>query len=200
MGDLYLIASDMASYPEGKEKESIKESIAAIKKNIEYINKIIQDLQDYAKSHKPNMQEVNLEEIFQRLFTETDFPENVEAKYCVEEEAKEIVADPALVERIIRNLVINAIQAMPEGGKLEIQSRRENGEVILTVEDSGVGIPADCRDKLFTPLFTTKSKGQGFGLAVVKRVAEALDGTVTFETEEGKGSKFIVRLPIVKNT
>jgi signal transduction histidine kinase len=64
MGDLYLIASDVASIPEGEEKESIKESIAAIKKNIDHINKIIQDLQDYAKTHKPDVREVNLEEIF----------------------------------------------------------------------------------------------------------------------------------------
>jgi PAS domain S-box-containing protein len=198
MGDLYLIASDVVSFPESEEKESIKESTAAIRKNIAYINKIIQDLQDYAKSHKPDLRRVDLEEIIQKLFVETDFPENVDAKYCVEEEAKEIVADPALVERILSNLVINAVQAMPEGGKLDIQSRRENGEVVLTVEDSGVGIPADCRGKLFTPLFTTKAKGQGFGLAVVKRMTEALEGTVTFESEEGKRTKFIVRLPCTK--
>jgi PAS domain S-box-containing protein len=198
MGDLYLIASDVASFPEGEEKENITESIAAIRKNIDYINKIIQDLQDYAKSPKPDLRRVNLEEIIQNLFVEIDFPESVDAKYCVEEEAREIVADTALVERIIRNLVINAVQAMPEGGKLDIQSRRENGEVVLTVEDSGIGIPADCKEKLFTPLFTTKAKGQGFGLAVVKRMTEALEGTVTFESEEGKGTKFIVRLPCTK--
>jgi PAS domain S-box-containing protein len=198
MGDLYLIASDVASIPEGEEKESIKESIAAIRKNIDYINKIVQDLQDYAKSHKPDLREVVLEEVFQRLLLETEFPENVDAEYSVEEEAREIVADPVLVERIIRNLVINAIQAMPDGGKLEIQSRQENGDVVISVQDSGVGVPEDAKDKLFTPLFTTKAKGQGFGLPVVKRLTEALGGTVTFESEEGKGTKFTVHLPIAK--
>ena len=198
VGNLYLITSDVDSFPEGEEKESVKESIAAIEKNIDYINKIIQDLQDYAKSLKPYMKVVNLEEILQRLFVETEFPEKVEAKYCVEETAREISVDPAFLERIIRNLVLNAVQAMPEGGKLEIQSRRENGELVLTVEDSGVGIPADCREQLFKPLFTTKAKGQGFGLAVVKRMTEALGGTVTFESEERKGTKFTVRLPTAK--
>jgi signal transduction histidine kinase len=58
-----------------------------------------------------------------------------------------------------------------------------------------VGIPDEVKDKLFTPLFTTKSKGQGFGLAVVKRMTEALGGTVTFESQVGKGTAFIIRLP-----
>jgi two-component system nitrogen regulation sensor histidine kinase NtrY len=66
---------------------------------------------------------------------------------------------------------------------------------LITVKDTGVGIPEDVKLKLFTPMMTTKSKGQGFGLAVVKRMTEGLGGTVTFESQEGKGTTFIVRLP-----
>jgi signal transduction histidine kinase len=88
---------------------------------------------------------------------------------------------------------------MPNGGTLIFNAKHENGSVTIKVEDTGVGISEEARDKLFTPLFTTKSKGQGFGLAVVKRLTEALGGTVTFESEEGKGSKFIIRLPSIKN-
>jgi signal transduction histidine kinase len=66
---------------------------------------------------------------------------------------------------------------------------------IVTVDDTGVGIPVEVRSKLFLPLFTTKSKGQGFGLAVVKRLTETMGGTVTFESEVGKGTKFILSLP-----
>ena len=84
---------------------------------------------------------------------------------------------------------------MPNGGKLTINAQREIDDIVITVGDTGVGIPEVARDKLFTPLFTTKSKGQGFGLAVVKRLTEALDGTVTFESQQGKGTKFIVKLP-----
>jgi signal transduction histidine kinase len=84
---------------------------------------------------------------------------------------------------------------MPKGGKLTIQAYKEANDSIITVEDTGASIPDEVKDKLFTPLFTTKSKGQGFGLAVVKRMTEALGGTVTFESQQGKGTKFIVRLP-----
>ena len=96
------------------------------------------------------------------------------------------------------NLVNNAVQAMPKGGKLIIHAFKEGRDVLLTVKDTGVGIPEAVRGKLFTPMFTTKSKGQGFGLAVIKRMTEALGGTVSFESQEGKGTTFIIRLPSPK--
>ena len=195
VGDLYLIAFDVASMPEGEKKESIKESIGAIRKSVEYVDKIVQDLQYFAKPLKPSIQKTDFEEICQEVLLGNSFPENIDVKYVVEDEAKDIVADPALLKRILGNLVDNAVQAMPDGGKLEIRALRDLNDVVVTVEDSGVGVPEEAKSKLFTPLFTTKSKGQGFGLAVVKRLTEALGGTVTFESEKGKGTKFTVRLP-----
>ena len=93
------------------------------------------------------------------------------------------------------NLVTNAVQAMPKGGELIIHAYKEGKDVIIAVKDTGVGIPEAVKSKLFTPMFTTKSKGQGFGLAVIKRMTEALGGTVTFESQEGKGTIFKIRLP-----
>jgi signal transduction histidine kinase len=105
------------------------------------------------------------------------------------------MADPDILKRLLGNLVTNAVQAMPQGGNLSINGYLEAKDVVISVEDTGVGIPEEVRSKLFTPLFTTKSMGQGFGLAVVKRMTEALGGSVTFESELGKGTKFIIRLP-----
>ena len=84
---------------------------------------------------------------------------------------------------------------MPNGGELTLMRTQEASDIVITVQDTGVGIPEEVKPKLFTPLFTTKSKGQGLGLAVVKRMTEALNGTVTFESKEGNGTTFIVRLP-----
>jgi signal transduction histidine kinase len=113
----------------------------------------------------------------------------------VENDSKKFVADGDLLKWILGNLVTNAVQAMPEGGKLSVHARREGDDYVITVKDTGMGIPEEARSKLFTPLFTTKSKGQGFGLAVVKRMTDALGGTVTFESQKGNGTTFMVRLP-----
>ena len=89
---------------------------------------------------------------------------------------------------------------MPKGGKLTTRANREGKDVVITVKDTGVGIPEAIKGKLFTPMFTTKSKGQGFGLPVIKRMTEALGGTVDFKSQEGEGTTFIVRLPQKKET
>jgi signal transduction histidine kinase len=87
---------------------------------------------------------------------------------------------------------------MPNGGKLNINTSTQQDQVSITVEDTGKGIPEEIKNKLFTPLVTTKAKGQGFGLAVIKRFTEALSGTVNFESQLDKGTKFTVNLPIKK--
>ncbi len=88
---------------------------------------------------------------------------------------------------------------MPNGGKLTIHIFEEANDIIISMKDKGVSIPETVKGKLFTPMFTTKSKGQGFGLPVVKRMVEALGGTVSFESQEGKGTTFTVRLPPPKS-
>lgn len=99
---------------------------------------------------------------------------------------------------MLTNSVTNAVQAMPYGGELYIQSCKEANDMIIAVENTSVGIPKSVQYKMFTLMFTTKSKGQGFGLPVVKRMTESLGGTVTFESQEGKGTAFIVGLPAKK--
>ena len=115
----------------------------------------------------------------------------------VEVEANLVLnTDTDYLKRIIDNLVNNAIQAMPNGGKLIIRgSEQDDGMATIVVQDTGVGILDKDKSNLFKPLFTTKAKGQGLGLAVVKRFVEALQGTITFESQEGKGTTFIIRLP-----
>ena len=198
IGEVYLADSELATLPDNEEKANIKESLELIKQNIEYINKIVLDLQDFAKPLSPCDEETNIEQMVQELLAKNGIPENIQTEARVETDARIVRADSAFMRRILGNLVSNAVQAMPKGGKLVVQAHKKRNDVVIDVIDSGIGIQEDARDKLFIPLFTTKSKGQGFGLAVVKRLTEALGGTVTFESEEGKGTKFAIRLPVAK--
>ena len=195
VSDVFLLKSDLMTMPEGNSKEGIKESLESIEKNADYINKIVADLQDFARPLNPIEEEANLKLIIDELLAKNGLPENVKVSVTIEEVASKFKADSTFISRIMYNLVNNAIQAMPKGGDLAIHAFQDKNDIVITVKDTGVGIPEGIKSKLFTPMFTTKSKGQGFGLVVIKRLTEALGGTVTFESQEGKGTIFTVRLP-----
>jgi signal transduction histidine kinase len=200
LSDVFLVKEYLALMQDSSEKNNIQESLTEIEKNIEYINKIVADLQDFARPLRPIVQNTDLDALIDDVLRKSLIPENIEISSHVSDGAKRIVADPDLLTRVLTNLIINAVQAMPEGGKLSVNAYREMEDVVVSVEDTGAGIPEEVKPKLFTPLFTTKSKGQGFGLAAVKRLIESLGGNVRFESQEGKGTKFILRLPQSKET
>ncbi len=191
--DVFLAKTELISVPDSEEKKNTLESLEEIEKNTDYINKIVQDLQDYARPLNPQAEEADIKLIIENLTK--NIPEKIKVSVKVEDVAKKISADSYYINRIMYNLVTNSVQAMPKGGKLTIQAYKEANDVVITVKDTGVGIPKEVQEKMFTPMFTTKSKGQGFGLPVVKRMTEALGGTVSFESQEGKGTTFTVRLP-----
>jgi PAS domain S-box-containing protein len=198
-GDVYLLKEELKGMPEREIKSSVEESLAGIEKNVDYINKIVADLQDFARPLNSHIEEVNLKLVIEDLLAKNVVPENVKVKVRVEAAVEKIMVDYTFISRIMVNLVNNAVQAMPKGGKLTIHAFKEANDVLITMEDTGVGIPEKVKDKLFAPMFTTKSKGQGFGLAVIKRMTEALGGKVTFESQEDKGTTFTVRLPSVES-
>ena len=200
IGDLYLVKEDLVSLPQSEEKQSIKDSLEAIEKSVDYVNKIVADLQDFAKPLNPHIEETDLNTILKDLLFKNGIPDNIKLKVKIAKETQTLTTDPAYMKRILGNLISNAVQAMPDGGRLTINATAKDDNTIITVQDTGIGIPEDAKPRLFQPLFTTKSKGQGFGLSVVKRMTEALGGTVTFESETGKGTKFIIQIPTKTTT
>ena len=99
------------------------------------------------------------------------------------------------MQRVFSNLITNAVQAMPNGGQLTINASKKGETALIMVEDTGLGISDENLPKLFTPLFTAKAKGQGFGLPVCKRMVAAHDGNITVMSKVGKGSTFTVEIP-----
>lgn len=195
-GETFLLKSDVDSLPESEVKESFKEGLGNIEESLSYIDKIVLDLQDYAKPPKPTLEEVAVEKIIQEVISTMDIPEGVQVTVLLEEGSLALRTDPTYMKRIITNLVSNAIQALANGGTISVKVKRNADKAVLSVEDTGQGIPFEVREKMFMPLVTTKPRGQGFGLAVVKKLTEALNGTVTFESELGKGTRFDVELPL----
>ena len=102
--------------------------------------------------------------------------------------------------RIITNLVKNAIQAIPENEpepKIEVKVYRENNNAKIIVKDNGVGISMENKNRIFEPKFTTKTSGMGLGLGIIKNIVENYHGTITFQSEKGNGTTFLVTLPII---
>ena len=104
-----------------------------------------------------------------------------------------VSADRLHVEQILTNLITNAVQAMPDGGTLTIAGREEPTGVVLSVTDTGIAIRPEDLPKIFQPLFTTKPKGIGLGLAVARDLADANRAVITVESTQGVGSRFAVR-------
>jgi signal transduction histidine kinase len=196
VGDLYLAKDEVASLPSGEAKQNLQESISCIEENLFYIDKIVADLQDYTKPLKPNKERVDVEKVIEEALLMVSIPKNLQVSILVKEDFPVLTVDFAMLKRALINLIQNAVQAMPSGGQLRIEAGKTVNHAFISVEDTGEGIPEEVKDKLFTPLFTTKSKGQGFGLAVVKRLVEVQDGKISFESQQGKGTTFTIQLPL----
>ena len=193
-GELYLARQELDVLPNSEARNNLRESIDTIQERLIYINKIIVDLQDYARAPAPNLKIVDLKKLVKTVVSEVPVPEIVNVSISIESDFPKLKADEVFLERILLNLIMNSLQAMPKGGNLTIKAVHEDNEAAISVIDTGTGISDDAKKNLFAPLFTTKSKGQGFGLAVVKKLTEAMDGTISFEGEShasaGKGAKY----------
>ena len=193
-GEVYLIRTDLDSITDPEAKQQIVESLDSVDEDISYINKIVADLQDYSRKLTPETKQINLNQQLCELLKTINLPKKIHLTLNIPPETK-LAADPTFLQRILTNLVNNAVQAMPEGGDLTIEGAQEDNTTAITITDTGVGIPPEVQTKIFTPMFTTKAKGQGLGLAVVKRLIEAQGGTISFQSQPGKGTTFTVRLP-----
>jgi len=123
----------------------------------------------------------------------------VELRYDLEPGEPQVLADHNQMEQVFLNLMLNAIQAMPEGGTLTLRSRCDGGQVVAEVADTGQGIPAEIRERIFDPFFTTREVGEGtgLGLSVSDSIVAAHGGRITVESVMGRGSTFRVILDTI---
>jgi signal transduction histidine kinase len=172
-----------------------KEMLEVIDNAIDRANKIINDLLDYSREIRLDLTECSPHSLLKETLSIIQIPSNVKITDHTSDEPK-IKADADKIVRVLINLIKNAVDVMPDGGTLEVRSTTTNGNVDIAVADTGKGIPEAVMAKLFTPLFTTKAQGMGFGLAICKRVVEAHGGKIAVKSTVGKGTTFTVTLPL----
>jgi len=158
------------------------------------------EIKDYARPISLNLRRTNINEVMEEAlsFSKDKIQgSNIVVERHYTQGLPGIVVDPDQVRGALLNIIINATQAMPQGGKLSLSTRQNNGALELSVSDTGVGISEEIRGKIFNPFFTTKrSLGTGLGLSIAYKAIESHGGTITFESEIGIGTNFIIGLPV----
>jgi len=174
----------------------VKEYLNMVEKETITANKIITDLLDFTRIKSVEREPVAVSELVRQTLERFPVPSPVEVVLEIPADLPPVYADPRQMTQVLGNLTVNACQAIPSGGKLTITAHRQEQKVAIAVKDNGVGIPPENMSKLFEPLFTTKFKGIGLGLAVSKKLAEANGGHIEVESEPGQGTTFSVYLPV----
>ena len=191
-GATYYLKIKCGSKIDSKSKEMLR----IIEKDIENSNKIINDLLEYSRETKLlDLNESNPKSIVQKALSAVKIPEKVRVADLTRAQPK-IKVDTDKMKRAFINIIKNAVDAMPKGGKLTIESRESNGDLEIVFSDTGVGMSEETLRNICRPLFTTKAKGMGFGLSICKRFVEAHGGRISARSTIGKGSTFTVTLPI----
>jgi signal transduction histidine kinase len=184
------LKSDKINSPEKKLK-----MVNLIGSDVLYCEKIVNDLLGYSGNIKIIPTETDIKSVVSMSLSHVQIPENVKVEDLTKN-APKINLDVEKMSRVFDNLIKNAVDAMPEGGQLKIQSVSSHNSLRLTFADTGKGIEKEHLSKLFTPLFTTKAKGMGFGLAICQRIVEAHKGTISVESTLNQGTTFTIELPV----
>ena len=189
--------------PKKQFDEVFAESAATLQAEIENLKTIVGRFSDFSKLPKPQAVEMDARETVRRvvkLYGPALEEKHIELGTAISAEPLPILGDSELLHRALSNLVLNAMDAMPEGGTLTVSAVRAKEMARISVADTGAGLtPEEC-ERLFTPYYTTKQHGTGLGLAIVQSVIADHNGTIAVESVEGGGARFVIGLPLVGST
>ena len=188
---VYFMKKKGSQLPPGQAREMLE----TIDKCVDYSNRIINDLLDYSREIHLALESQSPKKLLDDSLIIMNIPENVKVKNKLSQ-TPIIKVDPDKTKRVFINLIKNAVDAMPDGGKITVEGKEVKGGLEISFADTGIGIGDEILPKLFSPLFTTKAQGMGFGLAICKRIIEAHRGTISVKTVKGQGTTFTITLPV----
>jgi signal transduction histidine kinase len=178
-----------------KEDKKVSEMLNLIEDNIRYSDKIIGDLLEYSKETRLELVEITPKSIIQEALSAVKIPKRIRIVNMVKSRPK-LRVDKEKMRRVFINIIKNALDAMPKGGTLTIETKTTGDDVAFNVSDTGVGMSKETLRKLWSPLFTTKAKGMGFGLSICRRLVEAHGGRINVESHLGSGTKFTIAVSV----
>ena len=173
----------------------VVEFLNIIDEEVDAANKVITDLLGFSRVAKPTVSPVNVAGVIEDALRHTPQPENIDLVKHIDDNLPMVTVDADQIRQVFINIILNAQQAMSEGGHLDIRTRSKEKYVEVEFTDTGSGIPESVMNKIFDPLFTTKAKGIGLGLSVCKSILEKHGGGIRVESEAGRGTTFVISLP-----
>jgi signal transduction histidine kinase len=184
--------------------EVFRESTRTLSAEIANLKTIIGRFSDFSRMPKPQLERIDARDVLNRVFSFYDsaYPNGTAVHFVTNlpEGPAPIDADPEMLHRALSNLVLNAMDAMPDGGTLTMSAKSSDGRVEIRVSDTGEGLtPEEC-ERLFTPYYTTKQHGTGLGLAIVQSVVADHNGAIAVESRPGGGATFVITLPAAEGS
>jgi len=183
-----------------KDKPELEQMAGQIVEATDGLNKVVTQVLNYTRSLQPSYESLDLvpflDEIIQLVCADKSFNPKIDCQYEVGSKTLLIPGDANLLKSAFLNLLVNALQAMPEGGILKTSLSQRDDKAVIAISDTGVGIAEENLDKIFSPFFTTKEKGNGLGLAEVYKVIQAHSGVIEVVSCVGKGTTFTLKIPI----
>jgi PAS domain S-box-containing protein len=176
------------------------EYLVSMEDGLRRVKKIVRQLLDFSQQHDPELAPTGVNSLIERVLALTNYAfEHGHVRLCRElsDDLPSLMADRHMIEQVLMNLILNAVQAIRGEGTVTVRSRKEEGHCVIEIEDTGCGIPGDVLHKIFDPFFTTKGQGEGtgLGLSVSLGIVQRHGGDIQVRSQVGKGTLFSVRLP-----
>jgi nitrogen fixation/metabolism regulation signal transduction histidine kinase len=165
---------------------------------VDVLSRIASEFSNFARMPEPRFERVHVHELLRETVSLFREVEGIEFRTNFGNTHPVVVADPDELRRVFINLVRNSVQAMDRGGRITLTTAVEDGFCRVSIVDTGYGIPPHLKERVFQPNFSTKTDGTGLGLAICRRIIEDLNGTIELESEVGRGTSVVIRLPVQK--